>query len=77
MEKVGYVGIIKLMEGYHPPLSCYDHMLQDLPLSLNGLADIKFITEESKIFAEDRLVHLPLNEKRLSFDEAIAIGLYF
>ena len=64
------------MDGYHPPLSCFDHMKNDLPLSLNGLGDIDLITEEAKIFAEDRLAHLPINEKRLSLDEAIAIAAY-
>ena len=76
LGKVGYVGIIKLMTGYHPPFSCYDHMIQDFPSLLNGLTDIKFITEEAKLFAEDRLSHLPINVKRLSLDEAIAIAAY-
>ena len=64
------------MEGYLPPLSCCDHMIQDLPLSLNGLGDIELITKESKRFAENRLAHLPANEKRLSLDGAIAIAAY-
>ena len=73
---VRYVGVIKLMSGYHPPLSCCDHMIQDLPLSLHGLGDIHHIIDESKKFAKDRLAHLPLNEKKLSLDEAIAIAAY-
>ena len=75
MEIVRTVPVIKLMEDYHPPHSCFDH-IQDLPLSLNGLGDIHLIAEESKRLAEDRLSNLPLHEKKISIDEAIAIAAY-
>ena len=73
VENIVYVGVIQLMEGYHPPLPCCDHMIKDLPLSLEGIGDIDIITKESIRFAENRL---PANVKRLSSDEAIAIAAY-
>lgn len=31
LEHVSYQGVIKLVADYRPPLTCREHMLQDLP----------------------------------------------
>ena len=61
---VQYVGVIQMIEGDGPPLTCREHMLKDLPRVLQspkGTLAVKFpfIVEECECIAEDRLQRLP------------------
>ncbi len=68
LGEIGYKGIIKLVEGYRPPLSCRDHILQDLPSLFIDVADIHQIGKDCILVAESRLQHLPPNIPKLTPD---------
>ena len=78
---VQYVGVIQMIEGYHPPLTCREHMLNDLPgvlLSPKGTlaGKIPFIVDECARIAEDRLHRLPAGTPELEPNEALAVVSY-
>ena len=78
---VQYVGVIQMIEGYRPPLTCREHMLKDLPRVLQspkGTLAVKFpfIVEECERIAEDRLQRLPAGTPALESNEALAVVSY-
>ncbi len=75
LDAVRYKGVIKLVEGYRPPLSCFEHILRDLPKVFN-LKDIEHIAKECVTVAESCLQHLPAGFPRLTLDQAISIAAY-
>ncbi len=75
LSAVRYKGVIKLVEGYEPPLSCSEHMLQDLPNVLS-LKDILGLVEDCIQVAESCLQHLSAGVPRLSLDQALAVAAY-
>lgn len=76
ISDVGYKGVIKLLAGYAPPLACHEHMLQDLPLALAGVADIAFIVEQSQKVALSCIQRLPASVPKLEVNKAVAIASY-
>ncbi len=79
---VGYVGVIQLIGGYEPELSCREHMLRDLPGVLqsprgNLVRKIPFIVDECSRIAEDRLNRLAGGKGlMLRPNEALAVVSY-
>ena len=78
---VQYVGVLQMIEGYGPPLTCREHMLKDLPRVLQspkGTLAVKFpfIVEECERIAEDRLQRLPAGTPALESNEALAVVSY-
>jgi len=65
-----------MVSGYKPPLSCQDHMLNDLPSVLVGVTNLPLIVDESYHIATSRLTHLPESTPRLDINEAVAIVAY-
>lgn len=78
---VQYLGVIQMIEGYQPPLTCREHMLNDLPgvlVSPKGTlaGKMPFIVEECVRIAEDRLQRLPAGTPVLESNEALAVVSY-
>ncbi len=76
LKDVGYKGVIKLVDGYKPPLSCRDHILKDLPSLFVNVTEISQIVADCVLVAESRLQHLPSYITRLTPDEAVALAAY-
>jgi hypothetical protein len=81
IEHVEYMGVIQLIDGYQPELSCRQHMIRDLPAVLQSpggtfARKIPFIVEECGRIAEDRMQRLPAGSTVLGPNEALAVVSY-
>ncbi len=76
LDEVKHKPIIKLVDGYKPPHSCREHILNDLPSVFVNVDGIPSLVDDCILSAEENLTQLPSNIPRLTNDEALAIAAY-